>query len=282
MLHVDSPIPGCKCALAEMDRHDFAPGESGTFRFLLRPAQRPGTEYAQSIVVPSNDPRQPRATIVIRGKMQDALSSRPQVIRAANLKVGEGWRRQCTIYCTDPAARFRVMSATCDLPETNVQVDSELDGEGRPKIIVEQATTSRVGSAVGKVTLTTDHPRYRELIIPVEIEIASRRTISPSMLLFRSASANEPQLVRISSETPFQLAVDADAYHDWSIQLKSDDDTHCRWTMQVRHESVNPATVIRETLKISVAEIPGEDQLTIPVTVTPPTGSAVADTRQTP
>lgn len=282
VLHVDPPIPGCKCALAELDHQDYAPGEMGVFRFTLRPAQGPGTEYAQSVAVPSNDSRQPRTIITIRGKMRDALSSQPKSIRAVDVNVGDGWQRRFAVHCTDPKAKFKITSVACDLPDTTVIVDTNESADGRPWIVVSQFTTNRVGAALGKVVIQTDHVRFRELIVPVEVVVCSRLTISPSMLLFRAGSADKAQTVQITAETPMEVAIDAETYPNWSVQLEPDE-TRCRWTLHVRRASERPiSAVVRETLMLSVAGIDREDQLTIPVTVIPSTESTVADASNSP
>jgi hypothetical protein len=102
ILHLDSPIPGCNCAKATLDRSDFGPGERGMFRFTLRPANSPGAVYRQNIVVPSNDPRQAETMITVSGRMQHALFSQPQAIHAAGLKVGDTWHREFFVGAATP------------------------------------------------------------------------------------------------------------------------------------------------------------------------------------
>jgi hypothetical protein len=277
ILHVDPPIPGCNCTQARLERQDYAPGETGTFEFTLRPVQPPGTEYAQSVIVPTNDPKQPRAELIVRGKMADRLISWPSVIRDADVKVGEGWERRCVIRCTDSRSSFELQSVECDLPGSEAFVVSGPDRNSSPMVIVRQSFTRRTGVQLGYVLVRTNHEKYRELKIPVEIVVCSRMTLNPASVLIQAETISESRVIQVTTSSPVELEQDVASHPEWSVKLYPDE-TRCRWSIHItRAGDRGIPRLERGELALKVSGLEHEDRLSIPFTLVPAAKLAAVD-----
>jgi len=193
-LHLDPPIPGCQCALATLGQTVYAPGEMGRFQFTLRPAAPPGASYEQAVVVPSNDPESPRRIVTIRGRMRGSLISQPARVQVGSLKPDESWSGSVVVACTDPDAEFGILSVRCDLPEVEVGTPTPTqrpEGWTGPyySLPVQVMRMERVGKHVGKIEIATNHARYAQLAIPLEIEVISRVKIQPRSLLLEGPNS---------------------------------------------------------------------------------------------
>lgn len=190
VLHMEQPIPGCKCALAELSHLDFLPGESGAFRFKLRPARPPGTDYAQEIVVPSNDPIEPRRIVTVRGRMEGSLSARPQIVSVRRALVGQEWTKELIVQCTDRKVEFEIAAVTSDLADLIAHSPVPVSEEGAPEGAAYQLRLTqiplRVGRTSGEIVIKTNHSRFSELRVPVRIDVRSQLTAEPASLLFSS------------------------------------------------------------------------------------------------
>ncbi|MBX3443980.1 MAG: hypothetical protein KF774_16345 [Planctomyces sp.] len=287
LLRMQPPIPGCSCAPGELSATEFGPGEQGSFQVKLRPARPAGTEYAQEILVPSNDPHAPLRTVVVRGRMQGGLTSSPETLRVADARVGENWRREVTVFCTDPDAQFEILSADCDLAECEVfPPEPAADADDRIGPAFTILLTHRpdgVGHVSGTLTVATNHPRYRTLNVPIEIQAPSRLGVRPPALLFQAGpSAAGPQTVTVTASEPFELVV-AEESDLFDVQASPADGDG--WEVAVSLRGDAEIDRLQKTeLRLRVTGVPQENELVIPVSALPrfdDLGAALADAAAT-
>jgi hypothetical protein len=254
------------------------PGESGRFRFTLRPAAPAGSEFAQQVVVPSNDREFPRRIVTVRGSMQASLFAQPAVLRIGPVPVGESWRGQVSVTCSDPLARFEIVSAQSELVECSALPRDQSDrtragDEWERQISVLFPPDSEIGRRTGQIRIHTNHPRYRHLNIPVEVEVASRVRIRPATILFDGSPLTEAQTIELTSPAPLELTYSPDTTTTNLLEAqfsRQGDGSH--WNVVVR--LVDPPSTtspVRGILKLAVSGLPHEEFVQIPYTVLPPT-----------
>jgi hypothetical protein len=112
--------------------------------------------------------------------------------------------------------------------------------------------------------------------VPVEIEVASRLSVSPPRLLLRSGKATDAQEIVVTAAGPFELNAADSATSELEVELTSDGDRR-RWTIGVRPRADREITKVeRETLRLVVGGIDSENELVVPV-IWIPSPEALAD-----
>jgi hypothetical protein len=282
LLRVQPPLPGCACAAAELTRSEFRPGETGSFRFKLRPARPAGTEFLQEVIVPSNDPLEPRRSVLVIGHMASSLVSSPQQLRLRGKTVGQPWTERMIVECTDRNAVFEITSLTCDLPEFHLDspypISSSDDRKGSVWQLDASYVPDQIGRRTGEVLIQTNHPRYNTLRIPISIDVPSQLAITPASLLFIPSESPEPQVVRISSSRPFELgfASDDNVNGAYDIQLSQEDAANT-WLMAIQPRSGHVDSIQESQIRLTVSGLEKESEVTIPVTALPSLAVAGAD-----
>lgn len=281
VLHLEPPVPGCKCAPAVLTRADLSPGEKAEFRFRLRPARPSGAEYVQSIAVTSNDPVEPHRTVIVRGRMAGALASQPQAVSVLDAPLRGEIVRDLIVHCTDRRAEFEILTTSCTLPgatlTTPIPMSKEAFPEGTAYETTVSFTPSRVGRSSGVIVIETSHPRYRRLEIPIEVVVRSEVLIEPTSVLLSAAKREQEHVLRISTtaEAADIRLGDLDAAVPLHVELNPAGDRRS-WTLHVRlkPEAAVP-DVQHHEIALAVSGIAGETDVLVPVTVLP---SIVAET----
>lgn len=275
VLKMERPIPGCKCSLGELSRSEFGPGEQGYFRIKLRAAQSPGSHYAQEIIVPSNDPFEPRRIVIVRGRMQSSLVSSPEALHVPRLSPGEHWKRSLTLACTDRDATFEVTSVACDLTGCEItepiRVPNTLFSDG-PAFQIEIWQMPRsVGKSFGHIVVQTNHSRYHTLRIPVDVEVKSYLTANPGSLLFDLSRPLSSQKIVVTSANAQQFSI-ADVGMDdavYNIELTKDS-TSTAWTVTVNLiPRLKLQSVWKSEIRLDISGLEGETELRIPISIVP-------------
>jgi len=274
ILRVDPPVVGCSCSTADISERNVGPGTMGCFRFVLRPAGVPGMDYQTDIVIPSNDPREPRRMIELRGRMRNKLISDPSALSIFDARPGSEWTQQIVLRCTDSAAEFEVVGIDCDLP--GVEIDgphSFGDGEDSAWLVLVSHTPESTGRTDAKLTLRTNHREYSVLEVPIIEDVRSRLSVFPASALLQTSPDAEPQVVTITADQPFRLSIaDADVAL-FKVDLNSESEQ--RWTLRITPPTDNKLSAIhRSEIRLNVEGIEHESQFAIPVVVLP--GAAVA------
>jgi hypothetical protein len=162
-----------------------------------------------------------------------------------------------------------VTSVRSDLPDLILTTDIDKE-TGQTRIVhIDQDRAPQRGIWVGKVVVQTDHPRYNQLIVPVEMIVESQLNVSPPSLLLRAGSAEVSQQAVITAPVPVELVVHESEDASITADLESDESRR-KWTVTVRLAPVPSSSgVVRERLLFEVRGLEDENDLTIPVTLVP-------------
>ena len=157
----------CGCTIAMPEARELSPGSKSSLRVTFRS----GTfrdRVTKHVHVDSNDRSQPRVTLTIQGVVKVEVEVSPRAIYLGRgIKVGETAER--TIELTPVEVKsFKIIGVTADSPTVQVGKPQRLPDK-RPgyRLIVTFGPLDQPGRVNAKVTVTTDLPHAKQIVIPV-------------------------------------------------------------------------------------------------------------------
>jgi len=163
--------PSCGCLKPRLAKREYAPGESGVFVLPVQtPNQSPGP-HEYTLTVKYTDP-QPRETVLT---FKVTLPEKQVTVHPRALAIYQFGQSstQRTITVSDyPRLGLKLTGAACDADFAAVKLGpSRTDEYGHPQysVVVTVPAAIPPGRHRAVVSITTDHPRYPVLKVPLVI-----------------------------------------------------------------------------------------------------------------
>jgi len=216
-LRISSVRTDCGCVLASPRQNKLEPGESTVLKASFNLKGRSGPQ-ARRITVISNDPLQPRLTLSLIGEAIAPLEINSERIYWGNIYCKAPAERSCEIKFTEAEQSYITGIAVT----TNIFTAEVLTvvPRRRYKIIIRTVPPLPIGPLQAKLLLTTDHPRFKTIEIPMQgritgdlyaipaeivINAGDRKPLNRSFLVYSGLK----EQFRIMSVEPPQPAIKA-------------------------------------------------------------------------
>jgi hypothetical protein len=177
-LEIENVKSTCGCTAALPGTRELAPGAESTVKVTFRSgAMR--YHVTKHIYIDSNDPVEPRVTLTIEGEVKVEVEVDPRGIYLGQVKVGEKVERTVEITPVDVKS-FKIADATSDSPNIRVGRPQPLPDK-RPgyRLTITFGPLDRTGPVNAKVTVHTDLPHSREIVIPVYGKVVGEDASQP-------------------------------------------------------------------------------------------------------
>ncbi len=156
----------CGCTAATLSAKTIAPGKSGEVKVIFDSSNFAG-QVTKSVYLDSNDPRTPSALLTMQGKVTELIAATPRALNLGSVKAGS--RKEVVVTLENRGNRlFAVTSVTS--PQAAI-VGTMRGGKVSPgqsgeiSVIVTVPKEGRFLS--GYLTIRTDHPQKKEIVVPV-------------------------------------------------------------------------------------------------------------------
>lgn len=212
---VISDVQGsCSCTVAELEKREYAPGESGVIHVEFDPRNRRGAQH-RTVIVTSNDPNTPRFTLNVDATVRPLIDIDPTLVRFGQVARNEA--QTMLVDITGVAPGFDLVSAivtrgegiTVDTFDTeDIVVEDE---PARRASILVNFLSSQLGTVSGQVTLTLTDANGANIVkgLSVMAEVVGDITVLPNRLNLglMQAGASWERQVRVTSKNgqPFHI-----------------------------------------------------------------------------
>ncbi len=160
MLLIDSVKTSCGCTAALATSKQLAPGESGRIGVKFRSRGFKG-KVKKKVYVESNDPKNPRLTLVLTGKVNRDIDVTPTFVRIGKLAVG-ATTTQTVCVQSELGTPFRILELSATSPNVHLSEVREAEGGGY-EFDVTAGPVDEPGRLSSSIIITTDSERQSRL-----------------------------------------------------------------------------------------------------------------------
>ena len=193
-LQVKAVRPTCGCTVADYDK-EIAAGGEGLVKAKLDTKDFSGP-ISKSILIMTNDPREPTVSVVIKADVRPFVEVLPRPLIRFNAVQSEPMTEKIVVVATERDRDFKVIKVTSHVPFLKPTV-RELTGEekvpGKPgkqfEVGVEIEDDAPVGPVSAKLTIYTDHPKAKEVVVKVYGVVRALIHVTPSQVQFGTVDA---------------------------------------------------------------------------------------------
>jgi len=193
-LEIKTVRPTCGCTVADYDE-EIAPGGEGYVKAKLETKGFSGA-ISKSILIMTNDPREPTVSVVIKTNVQPYVEVLPRPLVRFNAVLREPMAQKVVVVATEDDKDFSVSKVSSSVPflKTSVRqlgADEIIDGKSKSQyeVTVSLEDDAPVGPVSAKLVVHTNHPKAGEVEVKVYGVIRSLIHVTPSQLQFGSVEA---------------------------------------------------------------------------------------------
>ena len=196
-LNITDVRPSCGCTVAKFDK-TIGPGESGEVHATVDTADFSGA-INKTLTVLSNDPANPRVMLTIKAEVQAQVEARPGFARFNLVQDQEPITVQQTVWAADFAG-FQVLEVQSPYKfvqakfhkATAEELAKEIEGVDNQWIVETTiAPDAEVGALREFLTVKTNHPKQKELRIPITGFVRPILTVTPYIADFGAVAPAE-------------------------------------------------------------------------------------------
>ncbi|MDI6774914.1 MAG: DUF1573 domain-containing protein [Verrucomicrobiota bacterium] len=254
---------GCGCSKTELSTNTIAPGANATLKARVCIKGFAGAKRS-SIYVHSNDSSHPVFQLRVTGTAVSEIEIKPHTV-LLQWRSGERPPEATVAVVNKFAAPFQITEVQSSSPSFSASVTTNSAGQSYT-VAIHVATNQVTGSYYGAIKMATDHPRSRNLTIPVSAFIQSDLAVLPAQIVMtlgkdaetqsqtryvviRSPQAKEFRVVAVESSSP---AVPA------NVQTAKP-----AWT-RIRVGPFVPGPGLTNAAIIARTDVPGMERIVIP------------------
>ncbi|MCK5375467.1 MAG: DUF1573 domain-containing protein [Acidobacteria bacterium] len=195
-LIVKAVRPTCGCTVADFDR-EIPAGKTGLVKATLETRDFSGP-ISKSILIMTNDPRDPTVTVVIKTVVHPFVEVLPRALVRFNAVQHEPMNQKVVVVSGDDDENFQVTGVESSVPFLTVTVrplgaDELLAGKSSKQF--EVALSMKEDAPVGPVNAVlevhTNHPKAKTVPVKVFGVIRALLHVTPSQVQFGSVEAKK-------------------------------------------------------------------------------------------
>ncbi len=229
-LKIESARGSCGCTATVVSANEVPPGGEARIEVAVNTQGRRGA-LDKSVVVASNDPKNPRLTLKVVGRVEVIAGFSPPYLNLGRMLKGSKRTEVVKVEAKEPG-KVRLTEVTAGDPRVQARIVEGPAGE--PAVEVTVSAGDVEGPLATMVTAKTNLDSPRQIVLRLNGMVSGDLGVSPPRVFFRDFAADKPQTLdlRVTALTgkPFrvlgvedtQRAVRGDARQDgaaWVVAL---------------------------------------------------------------
>lgn len=265
----------CGCTLPNLEKKEYAPGESGEIKVTYNPRNKHGVQN-QTITITTNDPANPRSMLTIQADVQPMVSVEPTIAQSGVVRKGEERKVTITVTLRDPEAQ--VTDVTSSEPEkVPIKIVKsekiELDGKPANRATIEAviSNTHPVGDIRASGTIRTTDKNKPVVSFQVVGNVQGDIYMQPARVSFGSVRPGDA--IKATTKLthrdgkPFKItAISADTPSGQPLNVTfaaNDNANPTEYVVEVTGTAMQRTGVVRGDLLITT-DVPMETQVRLP------------------
>lgn len=195
-LEIKAVRPTCGCTVADFDR-EIEPGKTGYIKAKLETQDFSGP-ISKSILVMTNDPQDPTATLVIKTEVHPYVQVLPRALVRFNAVQHEPMEQKITVVADEDVKDFKVTGVKSSEPfllaaVEPVAADQLLAGKSpqQYEITLTMEEKPPVGPVNALLEIETNHPKAKTVSVKVFGVVRALLHVTPSQVQFGSVEAKK-------------------------------------------------------------------------------------------
>ena len=220
MLKIQTPETSCGCTVASVKPEALQPGETGEISFQLDLTNARGP-VKKTMTVPSNDPHQPKITLILAGDVKPLFEIDPEIVFFDEVPPGEPAREAIRVRRLD-GKKLAIGKAELSRPSLRAFVNTN-DGT-TAELVVEAKGTGKAEEFSDILSVTLANAAKPAFHVPVAGKFVPSIKVEPSSLLWTgiseqkilvsSTTTNRPLMLGNIASTLEELLVKVDAVRE--------------------------------------------------------------------
>lgn len=193
-LELKAVRPTCGCTVADYDK-EIAAGGEGVVKATLDTKDFAGP-ISKSILVMTNDPREPTVSVVIKADVRPYVEVLPRPLIRFNAVQREPMSQKVVVVSAEPGQDFKVSKVTSSVPFLTASVrrlsgDELISGKAgkQYEVSLDLARNAPVGPVSAQLTIMTDHPKAPEVAVKVYGVVRAMIQVTPAQVQFGTVDA---------------------------------------------------------------------------------------------
>jgi|GEM_PF-6620040 len=215
-LKVPQPRTTCGCTAAEMEKHEFEPGEWCEVKVTFDPAGKAPGRHEQSVTFTTNDPEKQSVAVKVRAFVKPLVSIEPKQVNMGT--VAKHTRKETLISLTGSTSSFEAFYVTkvgegAEFFDIEILGTDTIEQEGemvsRTDLLVTLREDAPPGRAQAMATIRTNDDRRKIITVPLAGVIEGDVFINPVRMSLGTMSVGsqleEVIEVRHGRNEPFKI-----------------------------------------------------------------------------
>jgi len=273
-LEVKAVRPTCGCTVADYDK-EIAPGSEGFVKATLETKDFAGP-ISKSILVMTNDPREPTVSVVIKADVRPFVEVVPRPLIRFNAVQREPMTQKVVVVATQADDDFKVTKVESSVPFLSASIrrlgtDEIIAGKSSKQyeVSLELAKNAPVGPVSAQLSIATNHPKAPKVEVKVYGVVRSLIHVTPAQVQFGTVDAKAKpgrNLIVVNNRTGNAamkigtIGVDDGAF-DATVST-IEDGRRYQVTVKVKEDAAPGAHSANLTIPTSDPDFP---ELTVPV-----------------
>lgn len=174
---------GCTIAALKPENGILKPGEKGELTFSLDVSRRLG-QLSKDIVVPSNDPKNPKVPLKIKINILQTIDFHPVAINFGRIRQDKATNAVVRVKRVD-GKKLVIRRAESTIESIDVKVEPVDDAEGNKAVLlIKVAADSQPGTFSGSVFVFVDDSKQPSVTIPVNGQVQGEVSVTPERLFW--------------------------------------------------------------------------------------------------
>lgn len=200
LLLVTDARPSCGCTVADFDK-TISPGKVGKVRVEVDTSAFSGP-IAKGVTVFTNDPLMPQFQLVLRANIALTITAKPGYARFLIVQNDSAASESVQVLSAADGTPFDVLRADTNVVGLKVTYAQATEAQRLPNVSGKQwvlrmvlSSDAALGPLADHVYVTTNHPRQKQVDIPVSGFVRPPLAATPSEAEFGSAEAPMGRIV---------------------------------------------------------------------------------------
>ncbi len=204
-LKIESARGSCGCTATVVSANEVPPGGEARIEVSVNTQGRRG-RLEKSVVVASNDPKNPRLTLKVAGRVEVIAGFSPQHLNLGRMLKGSKRTEVVKVEAKEPG-RVQLSEVTANDPRVQARLVEGQDGE--PAVEVTIAAGDQEGPLTAMVTAKTNLDSPKEIVLRLNGLVSGDLGVEPPRVFFRDYEDGKPQAMdlRVTALTgkPFRV-----------------------------------------------------------------------------
>jgi len=181
-LEIKGVEPSCGCTVTDLSENILQPGSEATLTVTLTLDSKWNSHVKKSILVESNDPKEPKFHLYMEGQAVSVITVKPDAAFFGGIPATAELKKTINITTGREDVSFTLTEISCESPHLRIEKETVQPGKAY-RVHIRTAGNLQEGSLEAQVKISTDHPAYQTIVIPVKATVTGALAVSPQEIL---------------------------------------------------------------------------------------------------